>query len=103
MPSANSSAICSAPATARSSWRRGRILPYMQNPLKVGVIGCGWFARAVHLPILRRLAEVELIALAEPDPDRRQEAGRCGPAAVVYHDYRDLLKKRDFDAVIVSV
>jgi len=71
--------------------------------LKVGIIGCGWFAQAVHLPILRRLPEVELIALAEPDPDRRQEASRCVPAALLYAEYRDLLKMRDIDAIIVSV
>lgn len=71
--------------------------------LRVALIGCGWFARAVHLPILRRLPEVELIALAEPDPVRRQEARRCVPASLVYADYRDLLNMRNLDAVIVSV
>lgn len=75
----------------------------MRKPLRVGVIGCGWFAQAVHLPNLRCLPGVELIALAEPDPNRRQEASRCAPAAVAYADYRDLLKIRDLDAVIVSV
>ena len=75
----------------------------MRKSLRIGVIGCGWFAQAVHLPILRRLPEVELVALAEPDPDRRQEAGRCVQAALVYADYRDLLKMRDLDAVIVTV
>lgn len=75
----------------------------MRKPLRVGVIGCGWFAQAVHLPILRRLREAELVALAEPDPSRREEASRCVPEALVYADYRDLLKMRDLDAVIVSV
>lgn len=41
----------------------------MTKPLKVGVIGGGWFTQAVHLPILSRLLRVELIALAEPDSD----------------------------------
>ena len=88
--------------TALNNWRRVVLLP-MGKRIKVGLIGCGWFAQAVHLPILRRLPEVELIALAEPDPDRRQEARRCVPAALLYADYRDLLKMRDLDAVIVSV
>ena len=78
-------------------------MSYMQNPLRVGVIGCGWFAQAVHLPILRRLPGVELAALAEPEPSRREAASRCAPSAVAYADYRDLLKMRDLDAVIVSV
>ncbi|OQW68407.1 MAG: hypothetical protein BVN29_00795 [Nitrospira sp. ST-bin5] len=75
----------------------------MRNPLRVGVIGCGWFAQAVHLPILRRLSGVELVAFADPDSARRQEAGRCVPTAQPHADYRDLLKMRDLDAVIVSV
>ncbi|MDP3093086.1 MAG: Gfo/Idh/MocA family oxidoreductase [Nitrospira sp.] len=73
------------------------------KPINVGLVGCGWFAQAVHLPILRRLPGVKLAALAEPDPDRRREASRCVPAAVAYADYRDLLKMRALDAVIVSV
>ena len=75
----------------------------MRKPLRVGVIGCGRFAQAVHLPNLRGLPGAELIALAEPDPNRRQEASRCAPAAAAYADYRDLLKMRDLEAVIVSV
>jgi len=49
------------------------------------------------------LPEAKLIALAEPDPDRRREASRCVPTALAHADYRDLLKMRDVDAVIVSV
>lgn len=75
----------------------------MRKPLTIGLIGCGWLARQVHLPILRRLPDVDLIALAEPDPDRRQEARHCFPAAIGYADYCDVLKMRDVDAVIVSV
>ncbi len=71
--------------------------------IKIGLIGCGWFAQAVHLPILRRLPGVEFAALVEPEPSRRQAASRCAPAAVAYADYRDLLKMRGLDAVIVSV
>ena len=32
--------------------------------LRVGVVGCGRIVRAVHLPVLRRLADV--VALADP-------------------------------------
>jgi predicted dehydrogenase len=74
----------------------------MRKPLTIGLIGCGWLARAVHLPILRHLPDVDLIALAEPDPDRRQEARHYFPAAIAYADYCDVLKMRDVDAVIVS-
>jgi myo-inositol 2-dehydrogenase/D-chiro-inositol 1-dehydrogenase len=75
----------------------------MRKPLSIGLIGCGWLARAVHLPILRHLPEVDLVALAEPDSDRRQEARHYFPAAVGHADYCDVLKMRNVDAVIVSV
>lgn len=71
--------------------------------IKVGLIGCGWFAQAVHLPLLRCLSGVELVAFAEPDSDRRQAASRWVPMALAHADYRDLLNMRDLDAVIVSV
>jgi len=75
----------------------------MRKPLAIGLIGCGWLARAVHLPVLRRLPDVDITAIAEPDSERRQEANHCFPAAIAYADYRDVLKMRTVDAVIVSV
>lgn len=75
----------------------------MQELAKIGVIGCGWFAQAVHLPILRRLPRTELIALAEPDPHQRQAAAHRVPMARLYADYRELLNLQDLEAVIVSV
>ncbi len=43
------------------------------------------------------------MALADPDPNQRQAAGLGVPAALVYADYRDMLKIRGLDAVIISV
>lgn len=75
----------------------------MGKPLAIGLIGCGWFAQAVQLPILSRLPNVDLVAIAELDPDRQQEARRSAPRVPIYADYRDLLKIKHLDAVIVSV
>jgi myo-inositol 2-dehydrogenase / D-chiro-inositol 1-dehydrogenase len=75
----------------------------IRKPLTIGLVGCGWFAQAVHLPILRRLSAVDLIALAESDPAQLQAAGRHFPAARMFADYRGLLQMRDLDAVVVSV
>ncbi len=73
------------------------------SKLRVGLIGCGWFARAVHLPILRRLPEVEVIALAEPDPARRREASSLVPSARACEHYRDVFEMAGVDAVVISV
>jgi len=47
--------------------------------LRVGLVGCGRIAQLVHLPLLMRLPDVELTALAESDPARREEAARRAP------------------------
>jgi predicted dehydrogenase len=73
------------------------------KPIRIGLIGCGWFAQAVQLPILTRLPEAQLVALAESDADRLSSARRLVPAATAYDDYEALLERADVDAVIISV
>jgi len=67
-----------------------------------GVIACGFIARAVHLPTLSRLTGTRVAALAEPDPDRLQQASRLAPCAAAVADYRELLNRRDVQGVIVG-
>ncbi|HJT20591.1 MAG TPA: Gfo/Idh/MocA family oxidoreductase [Nitrospira sp.] len=71
--------------------------------VRVALIGCGWFARAVHLPILTRLRHVEVVALAESDPERLEVAGRCAPMAERFGAYHDLLRKADAEAAIIDL
>jgi predicted dehydrogenase len=71
--------------------------------VKVGLIGCGRIAQTVHLRKLARLANVELTALAELDPDRREEAARQVPRAAVFADYHELLEVREVDAVVICL
>ncbi|MBM3888539.1 MAG: Gfo/Idh/MocA family oxidoreductase [Verrucomicrobia bacterium] len=71
--------------------------------LKIGLIGCGHIGRVVHLNILRRLPQVEVVALAETDAERRQAACRLAPRAAAFADYQELLARRDVDAVVISL
>jgi predicted dehydrogenase len=71
--------------------------------LNVGVVGCGFIAQAVHLPTLSRLSGVRVAALAEPDACRLEQATRLTPEAATSADYRELLTRRDVQAVIVSL
>lgn len=41
------------------------------SSLKVGLLGCGCIAQLIHVNLLMCLPDVELVALAEPDPQRR--------------------------------
>ena len=70
---------------------------------KLGLIGCGSIAQAVHLNILAQLPGVELVALAEPDPQRQASAKRRAPSAQAYADYRALLERSDIDGVVICL
>ena len=69
---------------------------------RLGLIGCGRIAQMVHLPLLMRLPEVELVALAEPDVTRRQEAARRAPQSTAYATHDQLLGNSSVDAVLIS-
>jgi len=71
--------------------------------LRVGLIGCGSIAQLVHLNILTRLPDVALVAVAEPDPQRRVEAGRRAPQAAVFVDHRELLARGEIEAVVICL
>ena len=70
--------------------------------VRIGVVGAGFVAQVVHLPLLRDACErFAVVALAEPDPRvRAAVAGRFGvPAAYARHD--ELLAAGGLDAVLV--
>ncbi len=74
----------------------------MPSPVRVGVIGCGATATAVHLRVLRRLPGVRVTAVADPDPAARERACRLAPHAVAVTDSSELLARVDVDAVVVT-
>jgi predicted dehydrogenase len=73
------------------------------SALRVGLIGCGRIAQSVHLKILTRLPDVELVALAEPDAHLREQARRRAPSAAAFSDYSELLERSEAEAVIICL
>jgi predicted dehydrogenase len=72
-------------------------------PLRIGVIGCGQIARAIHLPVLARIPDARVVALAEPVDANRVAAATLAPAATVFADYHDLLAAGGLDAAVICV
>jgi myo-inositol 2-dehydrogenase/D-chiro-inositol 1-dehydrogenase len=70
--------------------------------VRVGAIGCGSIARAVHLPVLTRMTGVVITALADPDQASLAAAGRLAPNAARCRDADELLARDDVDAVLVT-
>jgi predicted dehydrogenase len=72
------------------------------STLGFGLIGCGRVAQRVHLPILAGLPQVRLAAIAEPDPQLRERAGRQAGCKAV-SDYATLLGMPAVEAVVICV
>jgi predicted dehydrogenase len=68
--------------------------------IRVGVVGCGAIARAVHLPLLAQLPGVRVAALADPVESQRASARVLAPAAAVFED-ADALLRAPLDAVVI--
>jgi predicted dehydrogenase len=74
----------------------------MPMPVRVGVIGCGSIATAVHLRVLRHLSGVRVMAVADPLEDARRRALQIVPDAVALASADELLAVNDLDAVVVT-
>ena len=69
---------------------------------RIGVIGTGWWATYAHLPSLTSYERAEVVAIADPSPERLAAAGEHFGIAAQYADYRAMLDRGDLDGVIVA-
>ena len=75
------------------------------NPLRVGLIGCGNVVSYGHKPALTTLPDVELVALADITPARR-DIGKTWfnlADANLYESYADVIARDDIEAVAITV
>jgi predicted dehydrogenase len=68
----------------------------------VGVVGCGQVARHIHLPILRGLPDVAVVALVDPDPGQRALASQLCPEASQFSQLSDLWDTVLVDAILIA-
>lgn len=72
-------------------------------PLRLGMIGCGWIAEAVHMPALAAMPEARVVAVADSRDVRRAVAARRFPGARPHRDAAALLADPEVEAVVVSL
>ena len=77
--------------------------PFMDRIVNVGIIGCGGIANGKHMPSLSRVENVRMIAFCDIIEERATRAAEKYGAegAVVYTDYKELLKNPDVEVVHV--
>src|SRR5205814_4894495 len=78
------------------------------KPLRVGLIGCGWYGKA-DLFRLIQVAPVEVVSLCDVDKKMLAEAAEMVAARQAskksprtYGDYREMLKEKDLELVLIA-
>jgi predicted dehydrogenase/uncharacterized protein (DUF362 family) len=69
--------------------------------VKVGVVGCGKIATAVHMPSIKRIQGYKLVAASDLNKTRLEEAQEKFDINETYDDYHLMLTKADIDTVFV--
>lgn len=68
--------------------------------LRIGIIGNGGIAKAVHLPAYQKMDEVEIVATCDILPHRMDEVEKIlGHSIKKYQDYKDLIADPNIDAI----
>ena len=55
--------------------------------LKIGVVGLGWVAQIYHIPILKKIKDVEIVAICDRDKNKAKSVGEKFGISNVYFDY----------------
>jgi predicted dehydrogenase len=74
----------------------------MNNPIKVAVIGAGWFAAQNHIPVLARRADVVLDGVCRLGAAELARVRSNFGFAFASEDYRELLARRPQVVVVAS-
>lgn len=83
----------------------GRLLPedtMAEQKLRIGLIGAGKNMRARHVPGLRAIAGVEIVAVCNRRPSSTLAAARELEIPRTYEHWQDLVADPDIDAIVIG-
>jgi predicted dehydrogenase len=73
----------------------------MAATLRVGVVGTGEIARNEHLPAYAQHPEVDIVAIAELDPEARRATQRKFAVDASYGDGLEMIEREDLDVLSI--
>jgi predicted dehydrogenase len=73
-----------------------------RDPVRVAVVGCGWWATTAHLPAVVADPRAELVAVVDSDTDRLQVAQAAFGNPTGYQDVSSMLSDVSPDAVVIA-
>ena len=78
-----------------------RVVAFPINKLKLGIVGCGAVTSRSHLPALKTMDGVEVLAISDPNIKRAGELAKQYGVPRVHAEYQDLLNV--VDAVVLAL
>src|SRR5437868_8239727 len=95
-------------AAVAASTLTSRAADILNEKKRVGLIGTGWYGKA-DLLRLSQVSPVEVVSLCDVDKRMLEEAAEIVSTRQLskkkprtYHDYRDMLKEKDLDIVLIA-
>lgn len=73
----------------------------MSDPIKLGIIGAGAITQVAHLPVLRKLKGVEVVAICDPDQPKVKALADRFQIRDTFEDIEELLEYEQLDAVAI--
>ena len=71
--------------------------------VRVALLGCGRVAQRVHAPIIARIPDASLAAVADPSADAKAIASRLNPEVRLFDSVEALIDAGDFDAACICL
>src|SRR5205807_9518852 len=81
------------------------------KPVRAGLIGCGWYGKNDLFRLIQVKPDVQVVSLCDVDKRQLTEAAKLVAARLpsaqskaprLYGEYRQMLKEKDLDVVLVG-
>lgn len=73
----------------------------MSSPLRLGIVGAGAVTQVAHLPVLKKLKPVEVVALADGDLVKASALASRFGVPYAFEDIEEMLERTTLDALLV--
>lgn len=73
----------------------------MSSPLRLGIVGAGAVTQVAHLPVLKKLKPVEVVALADGDVVKASALANRFGVPYAFEDIEEMLERTALDALLV--
>jgi predicted dehydrogenase len=87
---------------ALSAQERPRSTAAARDKIRVGIVGAGGIVGSVHIPGLRKMPNVEIVAVANRSLDSSERAAKEFGIPRAYADWQKLLAAKGIDAVLIG-